>query len=117
MKNFPPIPYKINVVQKKKKETKLVYTVNDIGDYCIFSEFLKQMLENDWCSLDKIYEVVQMKLGPVMKSFIDAKTQKRQECENIIKECKQQIEMDPVQKIALAPKLSAALSKKDVAVG
>ena len=50
--------------------------LNNIGDYCIFSEFLKQLLENDWCSLDKVYEVVQMNLGPVMKSFIDAKTQK-----------------------------------------
>ena len=99
MKNFPLKPNKIKVDTKDKKETKLVYTVNDLGDYCIFSEFLKQMLENDWCSLDKIYEVVLMKVGPVMRSFIDSKTQKRQECENIIKECKQMIEMDPSQKL------------------
>ena len=115
MKNFPLVPNKIKVDNKNKKETKLVYTVNDIGDYCIFSEFLKQMLENDWCSLDKVHEVVLMKLGPVMRSFIDTKTQKRQECENTIRECKQQIELDPTQKIILASKLSAACSKKDVA--
>jgi len=37
---------------------KLVYSVNDLGDYCLFSEFLKQLLENNWYNLDKIYEVV-----------------------------------------------------------
>jgi len=114
MKDFPLIPNKIKVGTSKKKETKLVYSINDVEDYCIFSEFLKQLLENDWCSLNKVYEVVQMNLEPVMRSFINAKTQKHQECKNIIKECKQLIAIDSTQKNILASKLSVACSKKDV---
>lgn len=38
--------------------------------------------------------------------------QKQQECENIIKDCKSQIEFNPHLKEVLASKLSAAFSKK-----
>ena len=42
-------------------------------------------------------------------------SQKHQDCESIIKECKQLIAMDSTQKNILASKLSTVCSKKDVA--
>lgn len=76
MQDFPLLPNKMKVGNKKQATTKLVYTLFNINDYCIPSKFLKQLLENDWCCLDHIHEALSMNLGPVMQSFIDAKMAK-----------------------------------------
>jgi len=41
---------------KGGQSTKLIYSLFDADDYCIFSESLKQLLENNWCSLDRMHE-------------------------------------------------------------
>ena len=115
LKHFPPIPNKIKVGTGKKKQTKLVYSLFDIDDYCIFSEFLKQLLENDWCTLYTIYEVVQMSIGPLMRSFIDVKTAKRQEAEDIIRQYENATPVNDRQADEINAILSSARAKKDVA--
>lgn len=71
---------------KESSAEKLVYGVFPLPDYCIFSEMLKYLLENNMCVLESIYSYVEAPLGYVFRDFITVMTGKRQIASNLIRE-------------------------------
>jgi hypothetical protein len=61
------------------KNEKVIYFVFPLPNYCIFSEALKYLLENNLVCLERIYEAIKTPLGPVMRNFINSMTQIRQQ--------------------------------------
>lgn len=101
LKGFPPLPNKIkpqdhfnrsaymkdvaNTLNiKESPSEKLIYGLYPLPDYCISSEMLKYLLENDMCILEKIHSVVAMPLGHVFTSYVKEMTKKRQDAANLI---------------------------------
>ena len=70
---------------KKSQSVKLVYDLHDKDQYCIYSEYLKFLLEYDMITLDAVYELVEYKIGYVMRPFITDTTKNRQKAENDMK--------------------------------
>jgi hypothetical protein len=68
----------------KSKSQTLVYDLHDKNSYCIYSVYLKFLLENDLVSLDAVYEVIEMKVGYVMRDYITEMTKNRQIAEDDI---------------------------------
>lgn len=69
---------------KKTMSEKLVYDLYDKNMYCIYSEALKFLLENDMVTLNAVYAVVEMQVGYVMRSFVDELYINRQKAEDDI---------------------------------
>ena len=89
LKHYPPLPFKLNPEDRNGEHTpymkglgkklevksvaeKLIFGVFDLPNYCIYSEMLKYLLENDMCELVQVHAVVHMKLGFVFRDFIKA---------------------------------------------
>ncbi len=82
---------------KENNSEKLIYGLFPLPNYCIFSEMLKYLLENDMCVLEKIYEVAQAPLGYVFRDFITNMTAKRQADFNLIREGQAENDVTKVQ--------------------
>lgn len=61
MKDFPPLPEKEKVGDDIVE--KMVYSVKIKDKYYISSEMLKYLLENNWVTLDQIWEAVKYSIG------------------------------------------------------
>ena len=77
----------------KSKSSKLVYDLHDKDQYCIYSEYLKFLLEYDMVTLNAVYELVHYKIGYVMRPFITDTTNNRQTAENDIKTAKSETDL------------------------
>ena len=72
LKHYPPLPFKLNPEDRNGEHTpymkglgkklevksvaeKLIFGVFDLPNYCIYSEMLKYLLENDMCELVKVH--------------------------------------------------------------
>jgi hypothetical protein len=103
VKLFPPLPTRRVIEDKelseymkklkkqiaktnttKSKSEKLVYDLHDKNSYCIYSVYLKFLLEHDLVCLDAVYEVIEMKVGYVMRDYITEMTKNRQIAEDDI---------------------------------
>ena len=113
VKHFPPLPerrkidekeystYMNNILKeieeqtqsKKSKSVKLVYDLSDKDQYCIYSEYLKFLLEYDMITLNAVYQLVEYKIGYVMRPFITDTTNNRQKAEDDMKEAKNDADM------------------------
>ena len=61
--------------------------------YCIYSEYLKFLLEYDMITLNAVYELVEYKIGYVMRPFITDTTNNRQKAEDDMKLAKNEVDM------------------------
>jgi hypothetical protein len=77
----------------KSKSEKLVYDLHDKDSYCIYSVYLKFLLENDLVCLDAVYEVIEMKVGYVMRDYITEMTKNRQIAEDDIAKARTEDEL------------------------
>ncbi|PRP73084.1 hypothetical protein PROFUN_16825 [Planoprotostelium fungivorum] len=109
-KNFPPLAEKIQLdesvqvsgymdylkTQLKTKHNKitlqtekLMYNLFPKDNYCIYSETLKYLLENNLCCINDIYEVIEQPIDYVLKDYVQDMTANRQKAEDGIYQGKQ----------------------------
>ena len=88
----------------------------------MYSEVLKQALERGWCRLNNVYEAVQMKLGHVMKDYIETQTELRQIAQDLDTKAQNEKKLlsldDPEYEMKLSKiedDISMALSLKELA--
>ncbi|PRP73106.1 hypothetical protein PROFUN_16426, partial [Planoprotostelium fungivorum] len=102
-KNFPPLPEKIQLdesiqvsgymdhlksqLKTKHNKTalqteKLMYNLFPKDNYCIYSETLKYLLENNLCCINDIYEVIEQPIDYILKDYVEDMTACRQKAED-----------------------------------
>ncbi|PRP72859.1 hypothetical protein PROFUN_17102, partial [Planoprotostelium fungivorum] len=112
-KNFPPLAEKVQLdesvqvsgymdylrTQLKTKHNKttlqtekLMYNLFPKDNYCIYSETLKYLLENNLCCINDIYEVIEQPIDYVLKDYVQDMTANRQKAENEIFQGKQTLD-------------------------
>ncbi|PRP77293.1 hypothetical protein PROFUN_05538 [Planoprotostelium fungivorum] len=109
-KNFPPLAEKVQLdesvqvsgymhylkTQLKTKHNKttlqtekLMYNLFPKDNYCIYSETLKYLLENNLCCINDICEVIKQPIDYVLKDYVQDMTANRQKAEDGIYQGKQ----------------------------
>ncbi|PRP74536.1 hypothetical protein PROFUN_15668 [Planoprotostelium fungivorum] len=68
---------------------KLMYNLSPKDNYCIYSEALKYLLENNLCCINDIYEVIEQPIDYALKDYVQDMTANRQKAENGIYQGKQ----------------------------